>query len=150
MEKGPLKAHILLCFVLMTHYFSGKEGHCLLNHQQNGSNFWFQTVCRAWGEEGEQGERAFCRRFLRILAIRFFPPFYWAQACEEPVLSVEKAKDITLAPCQLKFVGRDLLEAINISRASLSISTSVREPMWFLQLCVTHCCCYPICLSMWG
>lgn len=70
MEKGPFKDHVSLCFVLMTHYFSGKEGHCLLNHQQNGSKLWFQTACRTWGDEGEQGERAFSRWFLRILAIR--------------------------------------------------------------------------------
>lgn len=141
MEKGPLKDHVLLCFVLMTHYFSGKEGHCLLNHQQNGSKFWFQTVCRAWGEEGKQEERAFCRWFLRILAIRFFPPFYWAHAQGELVLSVKKAKDIALVPCQLKFIGRDLPEAINFSSASPSFSTSVQVPMWFLQLHVTYCCC---------
>lgn len=67
MEKGPLKDHVLLCFVLMTHYFSGKEGHCLLNHQQNGSKFWFQTVCSAWGKKGEKVES-----ILQMIPENFF------------------------------------------------------------------------------
>lgn len=61
-----------------------------------------------------------------ILAIRFFPPFYWAQAQEE-LLSVKKAKYVFLLPYQLKVFGRDLLEALKMTQAS-SGSADIFQP----------------------
>lgn len=123
MEKEPFKDQVSLCFVLMTHYFSGKEGHCLLNHQQNGSKLWFQTACRTWGHEGEQGDRAFSRWFLRILAIR--------RTC-----SVCK-KGWRQSPCTL-------------STPSLSFSISVQVPLWFLWFHVTAAVATVVCLRYVG